>query len=180
MELSGSCHCGAVRFTIYSPTPYPYQACYCSICRKTAGGGGYAINLGADFPTMEIEGQENVRSFHARVQNPEDEEARESPASRHFCGLCGSALWLYDPRWPEHVHPFASGIDTPLPKPPEMVRVMLEFAAAWCEVPEGEGERHYGRYPEVSLEEWHRRHGLYDEARGESARSPDVRLPGHP
>ena len=91
MELSGSCHCGAVRFRVYSPEPYPYQACYCSICRKTAGGGGYAINLGADFPTMEVEGQENVRSFHARVQNPEDEEARESPASRHFCGLCGTA-----------------------------------------------------------------------------------------
>jgi hypothetical protein len=169
MELSGSCYCGAVRFTVYSPTPYPYQACYCSICRKTAGGGGYAINLGADFLTMEVEGQENVRSIHARVQNPEDEEARESPASRHFCGLCGSALWLYDPRWPELVHPFASAIDTPLPKPPEMVRVMLEFAAPWCEVPEEEGERHYGRHPEESLEEWHRRHGLYDEAQGASA-----------
>jgi hypothetical protein len=39
MELSGSCHCGAVRFTVISPTPYPYQACYCSICRKTAGSG---------------------------------------------------------------------------------------------------------------------------------------------
>ena len=169
MELSGSCHCGAVRFRVYSPEPYPYQACYCSICRKTAGGGGYAINLGADFPTMEVEGQENVRSFHARVQDPEDEEARESPASRHFCGLCGSALWIYDPRWPELVHPFASAIDTPLPKPPEMVRVMLEFAPAWCRVPEEEGERHYDRHPEESLEEWHRRHGLYDEARDADA-----------
>ena len=46
MTLTGSCRCGAVRFTVDSHTPVPYQLCYCSICRKTAGGGGYAINLG--------------------------------------------------------------------------------------------------------------------------------------
>jgi hypothetical protein len=51
MLLEGSCHCGAVSFRVESETPYPYQACYCSICRKTAGGGGYAINLGADANT---------------------------------------------------------------------------------------------------------------------------------
>ena len=55
MLFEGSCHCGAVRFRAESPTPYPYQACYCSICRKTAGGGGYAINLGSAV-------QENTRS----------------------------------------------------------------------------------------------------------------------
>ena len=42
MLLKGSCHCGAVRFSVQSETPYPYMYCYCSICRKTAGGGGYA------------------------------------------------------------------------------------------------------------------------------------------
>ena len=42
MKLEGSCHCGAVRFTMESPAPYPYIRCYCSICRKTGGGGGYA------------------------------------------------------------------------------------------------------------------------------------------
>ncbi len=147
MELRGSCYCGAVSFRVQSATPYPYQACYCSICRKSAGSGGYAINLGADSRTMEVEGEENVGFFHARVKNPEDEEAKESPASRHFCSLCGSALWLYDPRWPELIHPFASAIDTPLPELPERVRIMLEFAASWCEVPEkGVGERHFRRY----------------------------------
>ena len=37
----GSCHCGAVKFSLQSHTPYPYMRCYCSICRKTGGGGGY-------------------------------------------------------------------------------------------------------------------------------------------
>ena len=46
MHLDGSCHCGAVRFSLESAHPYPYNLCYCSICRKTGGAGGYAINLG--------------------------------------------------------------------------------------------------------------------------------------
>ena len=128
-------------------------------------GGGYAINLGGDSSSLRVEGEENITAFQARVRNPEDEEASTSPATRHFCSLCGSALWLYDPRWPELVHPFASAIDTPLPEPPEMVRIMLEFTAPWCEIPEqGKDERHFRRDPEESLEEWHRRHGLYEGA----------------
>ena len=49
---------------------------------------------------------------------------------------------------------------------------MLVYAAPWCEIPTGKGERHFPEYPEPSLEkfleespgesleEWHRRHGL--------------------
>ena len=48
MKLKGSCHCGAVTFTLDSHTPQPFMRCYCSICRKTAGGGGYAINIMGD------------------------------------------------------------------------------------------------------------------------------------
>jgi hypothetical protein len=86
--------------------------CYCSICRKTAGGGGYAINLGALSETLEVEGGEHLRVYNARL-NDRGEEAPASEAERNFCGLCGSALWVYDPNWPELVHPFASAVDTP-------------------------------------------------------------------
>jgi len=48
IRLESSCHCGAVRFTVESRHPYPVNLCYCSICRKTAGVGGFAINLRAD------------------------------------------------------------------------------------------------------------------------------------
>jgi hypothetical protein len=46
MDVHGSCHRGAVRFSLRSLQAVPYQRCYCSICRKTQGGG-YAISLGA-------------------------------------------------------------------------------------------------------------------------------------
>jgi hypothetical protein len=159
--LEGSCHCGAVSFRVESETPYPYQACYCSICRKTAGGGGYAINLGADANTLEIEGEEHLSVYHAKLYDRgEPGDVPVSEVERNFCKFCGSCLWVYDPNWPDLVHPFASAVDTPLPKPPERVHVALEFAAPWCTLPEGENERRFALWPEESIAQWHRRHGL--------------------
>jgi hypothetical protein len=35
--------------------------CYCSIYRKSAGGGGYAINIGGDNTTLEVEGEDKAK-----------------------------------------------------------------------------------------------------------------------
>jgi hypothetical protein len=159
--LEGSCHCGAVRFRVESETPYPYQACYCSICRKTAGGGGYAINLGGDANTLDVDGDENLSVYNAKLYDEGGpDEVPISEVERNFCRFCGSFLWVYDPHWPDLVHPFASAIDTPLPRSPEHVRLMLDYAAPWCKIPTGESEKHFPVFPQESLEEWHRRHGL--------------------
>lgn len=68
----------------------------------------------------------------------------------------------YDPEYPELMHPFASAIDTELPKPPERVHIMLDFAASWVEVVDGASDRHHQRYPNESLAQWHSRLGLTD------------------
>ena len=65
-ELRGSCHCGTVRFQVLSHAPHPYQLCYCSICRKTAGGGGYAINLSANAASLQVEGREALGVYRRR------------------------------------------------------------------------------------------------------------------
>ena len=157
MHLKGSCHCGAVRFSVEAPHPYPFNLCYCSICRKTAGSGGFAIQLGALNETLEVEGEDAVRSFHAVLH---DEGGAESPGIRTFCGRCGSALWLWDPRWPELVHPHASVIDTALPVPPERTHLLLGSKASWVEPCLGPKDRTFDGYPDESLAEWHRRLGL--------------------
>jgi hypothetical protein len=162
MRLEGSCHCRAVQFTVEAHSPVPFMHCHCSICRKTAGSGGYAINLGADAATLTVSGQEHVAIYHA-VLREEGQRSTHSPAGRHFCRLCGSALWLWDPRWPELVHPHASAIDTPLPKPPEVVEADLDDAPRWVDVPRGPGHVHCRRWPAESLAEWHRRHGLWSD-----------------
>lgn len=125
----------------------------------TARGGGYAINLGGDACTLKVKGEKHLGTYHAVVRK-EGKRATRSKAERRFCLKCGSALWLWDPRWPELIHPHASAIDTPLPKPPEVVEAALDFAANWEDVPKGRGHRHFARFPSESLAEWHQRHGL--------------------
>ena len=161
MHLEGSCHCRAVRFSLEADSPVPFMRCHCSICRKTAGGGGYSINLGGDAQTLKVRGKEHLGTYHAVIRE-EGKRAKRSKAERRFCLKCGSALWLWDPRWPELIHPQASAIDTPLPKPPEVVDILLDFQASWEEVPKGRGRKHFARFPTESLAEWHDRHHLGD------------------
>ena len=168
MKLDGSCHCGAVHFRVDSHTPQPFMRCYCSICRKTAGGGGYAINIMGEAATLAVRGMKSVAVYRARL--PAEGKARRSlsPARRHFCAKCGSALWVADPRWPEWVYPFASAIDTPLPRPPE--------ESSSCSTTRRHGRRSRpGRstgireYPEESIADWHRKRGLEVPERGHAS-----------
>ncbi len=164
MHLGGSCHCGAVSFHCEAYAPVPFLHCYCSICRKTAGGSGSAINLGARAATLRVEGREHLGVYNAKIRG-DDGNVRISSGQRHFCMRCGSALWLFDPEWPDLVHPHASAIDTPLPLAPERVHIFLGSKANWVRVPKGEHDIHVDAYPDESLEDWHRRHGLLDATR---------------
>ena len=155
MLLKGSCHCRAVRFSVQAQSPVPFMRCYCSICRKTAGSGGFAINLGADFGTLKVMGREHLGVYRAKLGN-----GRRSKGERHFCKACGSPLWLWDPHWPDLVHPHASAIDTELPVPPEHTHIMLGSKAGWVETQAKRRDRKFDEYPEESIADWHRRLGL--------------------
>lgn len=162
MLLKGSCHCQAVQFSLQCAHPYPFNLCYCSICRKTAGAGGYAINLGGDYETLQVEGREHVAIYRARVRDRSTGEERDSGAERNFCARCGSALWVYAPSWPDLVHPFAAAIDTPLPVPPERTHLMLASKAPWVAVRDDPQDKHFDTYPDESIAAWHERLGLAD------------------
>jgi hypothetical protein len=157
MRLEGSCRCGAVKFSLDSHTPYPYQRCYCSICCKSAGGGGYAINIMGDFATLKVEGRRAIRKWHAMI------DGEEGSAERSFCRNCGTPLWVWDENWPELVHPFAQCIDTPLPVPPANVHLLLRDKAPWVEPEIGPNDERYEGYPALSIEDWHKRRGLWIE-----------------
>lgn len=148
MRLKGSCHCGAVRFSLDSETPFPYMRCYCSICRKTAGGGGYAINIMGKAGTLKKRGRTRVY------------RATRGGGERHFCPKCGSALWVWDRHWPEWIYPFASAIDTPLPAPKERQHILLDSKANWVEVPRGPRDQRFREYPREAIIDWHRKRGL--------------------
>lgn len=165
MKLNGSCHCGAVTFSVESSTPYPFNYCYCSICRKTGGGGGYVINIMGDANTLQIEGEENLSVYQSRNNHRGvyDDEGLSSN-HRHFCSKCGSALWCRSPSYPEAIYPFASAIDTPLPTAPERNHIMLAYKADWVHAPEGSNDIHYEHYPDEGIVDWHKARNLFSKA----------------
>jgi hypothetical protein len=110
---------------------------------------------------LKLRGRKNLGVYHALLCEP-GQRARRSKAERNFCMLCGSALWRWDPRWPELIHLHASAIDTPLPKPDEVVEAALDFAANWVDVPLGKGHVQCATWPEESLEAWHQRRGVFN------------------
>ncbi|KAJ7342970.1 Mss4-like protein [Mycena albidolilacea] len=162
VELKGSCHCGAVRFSLQSSTPVPYQLCVCSICRKVGGVGG-SINLGGHSNTLKIEkGQEFISVYNA-VMNRDTPEESVASSERNFCSKCSAMLWLYDKTWPELIHPFASAIDSPaLQIPDKMVCVKVDSKPDYVRLPEGPKEV-YEKYGSESLESWHKKNGFFVE-----------------
>ncbi|MEX0808843.1 MAG: GFA family protein [Dongiaceae bacterium] len=149
VTLEGSCACGKVSFTIKSHTPDPYMRCYCSICRKTDGGGGYAINVMGDADTLKLRGKKHVAVWRATI------DGKRSEARRHFCKHCGSALYVSDPRWPALMHPHASAIDKGLRKPKSVVHILLDSKADW--VTPQQGGKRFRHYPDLSIEDWHKK-----------------------
>lgn len=160
MHLEGSCHCGSIRFSVEADSPLPFMRCYCSICRKTAGAGGYAINLGALTHTMKVKGKRHLRIYRAKLPDKHGKSKHKSSGRRYFCAKCGSALWLWDPTWPELVHPHASAIDTPLPTPPAHVHCMVGSKAPWVDIEGALQDPRFDEYPDMSLAKWHEAHGF--------------------
>jgi len=154
ITLEGSCHCGKVKFSVKSHTPEPYMRCYCSICRKTQGGGGYAINVMGEAKTLKLKGEKHLSVYRVRFGKT------LSSAHRHFCKHCGSALFVRDPQWPQWIYPFASAIDKGLPKASETAHIMLDSKASW--VPVERGGKRFKEYPDQSIEDWHKTRGLYE------------------
>lgn len=154
MKISGSCHCGAVGYQVDSDGPYPYQKCYCSICRKTSGGEGYAINLLADARTLKINGEKHLATYQAKLCAP---ESRKSEHRRLFCRHCGSHLWAWHSDWPDFMHPIASSVDSELPRPPYYTHMMLNYKPGWVQTFSAETDRCFDEYPDESIAEWHTR-----------------------
>ena len=161
IRLEGSCRCGAVRFSFDSHSPQPYQRCYCTICRKTAGGGGYAINIMGKTAGMTVAGRDAIGVYQAEICDDDGTNCKISTGQRNFCGKCATALWMFHPEWPDFIYPFASAINTDLPTPPELVHLMLHYKASWVAPVIGPNDKRFDQFPEQSIEDWHKDRGLW-------------------
>src|ERR1044072_8724309 len=76
VTLSGSCHCGAVKFeTTLTEGFASARRCTCSICRMR--GGGAVPSTHADFRTTDGTDKPATYRFNTK------------PAEHHFCSVCG-------------------------------------------------------------------------------------------
>lgn len=80
-SLSGSCLCGAVRYTVTGEAKRFYH-CHCSRCRK-ATGTGHSSNLFVKGRLKWDSGEDQVRSFKL----PQAERFTNA-----FCATCGARL----------------------------------------------------------------------------------------
>lgn len=76
---SGSCLCGAVKFTVSAPLKEA-DACHCSQCRKQSGHYWASTNI--DRVNLTLEGEDKLTWYQSSDR-----------ASRGFCSVCGAALF---------------------------------------------------------------------------------------
>ena len=118
---TGSCLCGAVRFSIELPT-LACAHCHCSMCRRAHG---------AAFATWVILGEEQVEVLSGADRLVHYES---SPgARRSFCGVCGSSLFFAGEHFPGQVHVVLANIEGKIDRGPEM-HVFFSDRADWVEL----------------------------------------------
>lgn len=76
MSFEGSCHCGAVHFTVDAPLPISAISCNCSHCRRK----GFLLSF---FPAEQFRltgGEDNLRSYTFNTHS----------IDHQFCTTCGT------------------------------------------------------------------------------------------
>ncbi len=79
MSNTGSCLCGAVKYTL-AKAPTDCGTCHCSMCRKWSGGAFVAFLAAAE--DVSFDGAEHLRVFKS-----------SDWAERASCEKCGSSLF---------------------------------------------------------------------------------------
>jgi hypothetical protein len=82
MSLSGSCLCGAVRYTVASEPKF-VSKCYCKDCQKESGAGHITVVAVPD-STVQMQGE--TRDYTVNGSSGQ-------PVVRTFCPKCGATLF---------------------------------------------------------------------------------------
>jgi hypothetical protein len=96
---SGSCLCGAVRFSVSAPLKEA-DACHCTQCRKQSGHYWASTNVAKT--DLTLEGDDKLTWFKSSAQ-----------AKRGFCSVCGSALFWQATSQPKRIAIAMGAFDKP-------------------------------------------------------------------
>jgi len=119
--VTGGCLCGAVRFELTLPSKWVAH-CHCSMCRRAHGA-----------PFVTWVGVERDR-FRVVAGDADLARYRSSPpATRSFCGRCGSPLLFESERWPGEVHIARASIPGAIDREP-VAHVFYSDRADWIAI----------------------------------------------
>lgn len=76
MSFEGSCHCGAVQFTVDAPVPQSAISCNCSHCRRK----GFLLTFVPANLFRLVAGEDNLRSYRFNTHR----------IDHRFCTTCGT------------------------------------------------------------------------------------------
>jgi hypothetical protein len=127
--LEGSCHCGAVRFSVTEDFS-TVRVCHCTTCKKLSGGVG-TTNGRARTDTVQItEGRDLISTYQP-----------DEGSSKSFCSRCGSNL--FGGGWPdsEFTSVRISALDSPFDRQPE-AHIFVRSLAAWEVLPDDGAEKY--------------------------------------
>lgn len=118
--LTGSCLCGAIRYTIDVPVT-ELRACHCKHCQKASGAGG-SVNVALPSAAFKIT-QGTPKRFEAKA-------ASGRTLHRYFCAECGSPIYSQRATGPEMVTVRAGTLDDPGPMK-LTTEIWCDSAPAW-------------------------------------------------
>ena len=119
--VSGSCLCGAVRFSVRLPSVFCGH-CHCSMCRRNHGAGFVTWFTVPREQFSLDEGREDLICFKS-----------SDHGTRSFCGRCGSSLICESTEHPEQVDIELANMDGPIDRPPQ-VHIYFDSRAEWVVV----------------------------------------------
>ena len=126
--MSGSCHCGAVRFEVTEDFS-AVRICHCTTCKKLSGGAGTTNGRARTDTIRVVAGEELIRTYQP-----------DEGSSKSFCSQCGSNL--FGGGWPESEFSSVriSAIDSPFDRKPE-AHTYVRSVAPWENFPDDGLER---------------------------------------
>jgi hypothetical protein len=100
--LSGSCLCGAIRYTVSMPIT-ELRACHCTNCQKASGTGA---SVNAPLPASAFKlAQGTLKRYASKADSGRT-------LYRFFCGDCGSPIYSQRETAPENIVLRAGTLDT--------------------------------------------------------------------
>jgi len=117
-RVTGSCLCGAIRFSVALPTLFCGH-CHCSMCRR-AHGAGFVTWFAVPRAQFRLDSDESALTRYASSDH----------GTRSFCVRCGSSLFCESSHHPDQVDIVLANMEGALDRPPQL-HIHFDDRAGW-------------------------------------------------